>query len=182
MSQNASSATDTANSGKSISFWDPEGTLKKLINDVAHDIGVKPSELVYEIVAENIHNYADYSELPDYKRRWIRQKQQEIEEQYIRDLANAQQKRNTFLHYISSQIHRQITRGADKEEIQAWTKEQKLLFENRELLERYQHVYDEPGLYFSAYNKWVRNNQQGGATKFIAPNKDHEEGDGPYDR
>jgi len=173
---------DDEKEAKSISFWDPKGTLDALLRDVAHDMRKKKSELIYEIVAENIHEYADYSNLSETKRRWIRDKQRQIEEQYAKDLANSQQKRNTFLHYISSQIHKQITRGADKSDLKDWIREQKPLFENRDLLERYQHVLNEPGLYFSAYNWWIQDNKEGRATAFQNPELDREEGDKPYDR
>lgn len=161
----------------SISAWDSDGTLKQLLSDAASGMRKTESELTYEIIAENIHKYIEYEELPEYKRRWVRMKQQQIEEQYAKDLANERQKRNTFIHYISSQIHRQIMRGAGMEQLSEWIKEQQPLFENRNDLERYEHILNEPGLYYSSYHKWQQAQSQGRNVAFQLPPTDAEQGD-----
>lgn len=166
---------DNYEGGKSISAWDSEGKLYKIIQDVAHVMGKSSSDLVKEILTENIEKYADGDTLSSTKRRWIRMRQEQIREGYAQDLAKRQKKRSTFINFVASQIHDLISRGGDLEDARDWLKENEKLFKNRDLFERYEHALNHVGLYYTAYNRWLKANKAGKTVAFQEPPLDAED-------
>lgn len=162
---------EPADSGKSVSFWDKDGRIYKILRDVAFSMNVKPSELVREMVVANIDSYAEWENLDKVKRKWIKHKQQEIEESYAKDLARAKKKRSTFINFICSQIYDMRLQGASEEEIKGWLEENKTLFENRNDLQRYEHIKNNVKDYYSAYNRWTQENKVNSSPVAFEPPK-----------
>lgn len=160
---------DVGGESQSVSFWDNEGKLAALLDEIAHELRLSRSELLETIVAEHLHEYADPAEISETKKRWLNLKKQEIEEGYAKELAKYQKQRGTFINFIASQIHDMVLRGADWEEVKNWISEQRPLFQNRGLTERYEHVYKNPQQYFKSYSEWVRQNHDGSGTAYQAP-------------
>lgn len=163
--------------GRSIGFWDPEGTLKPIIDEAAHVNRQKPSNLLYELVVNHIDEYVDPEELEEEKADWLKLQQREIEEKYAKDLAQDQKKQGTFVYFISSQIHDMLNKGADKDDVREWLERQKTLFQHRNSMGRYAHIYENIGDYYSAFDEYLTRMKDTGRGKFQEPELNEGEND-----
>jgi hypothetical protein len=132
-------------------------------------MGRSSSDLVKEVLVENIDSYGSFEELDTVKKRWIRMRQEQIKEGYAKDLAKRQQRKSTFINFVASQIFNMKQKGSDWNGVKDWIRENKELFENRDLLERYNHALNNPQLYFKAYAGWRKDQQAGKMNSFQAP-------------
>lgn len=161
--------TSNNNSGRTISFWDTDGTLAPLVEQAAHANRQKPSSLLYELVINHIDEYVEPDDLEPQKAEWLRLKKREIEEKYAKDLASDQKKQGTFVFFISSQIHDMLNKGADKSDVKKWLERQEKLFNHRGEMERYAHIRENIGEYYSAFDKYLTRARENGRGKFVEP-------------
>ena len=152
-----------------IQLYDPDGSLKIVIDEIAEEMGASRSELAKLIIEDHIDEYKDFNDADSAIKRWIKMRKQKRREKLHRELAQWEQQKSTFVHFMSSQIFSMKQRGAEWDDIRDMIEENAELFVYRDLEDRYEHMLEAPSKYYECYADWQRNNQDNNFTSFQLP-------------
>lgn len=152
-----------------IQLYDPDDSLKIVLDEIAENMGASRSELAKLIIEDHIDEYKDFNDADTTIKRWIKMRKQKRREKLHRELAQWEQQKSTFIHFMSSQIFSMKQRGAEWNDIRDMIEENSELFVYRNLEHRYEHMLEAPSKYYKAYAKWQRNNEGNDFTAFQLP-------------